>query len=144
MRRSEQHNGFLSTQRTPTNASGRPRPNPTSLSRYLYVSDDPVNLVDPSGRDAFECILGVIVGWITGFLAFVLDQEEQVRLDQLLHLSPEVQTVYAFLQAFLIIPKFAVCKLKEPAPITSPIQPLPYTPPASSARSVRPSRDTLR
>jgi YD repeat-containing protein len=30
------------------------------------------------------------------------------------------------------------------APITSPIQPPRYTPPASSARSVRPSRDTLR
>jgi len=30
-----------------------------------------------------------------------LDQEEQARLEQLLHLSPEVQTVYAFLQAFL-------------------------------------------
>src|SRR5512135_1238434 len=30
-----------------------------------------------------------------------LDQEEQARLDQLLHLSPEVQTVYALLQAFL-------------------------------------------
>ena len=30
-----------------------------------------------------------------------LDQEEQARLEQLLHLSPEVQTVYALLQAFL-------------------------------------------
>ena len=30
-----------------------------------------------------------------------LDQEDQARLEQLLHLSPEVQTVYAFLQAFL-------------------------------------------
>ena len=30
-----------------------------------------------------------------------LDQDEQARLDQLLNLSPEVQTVYAFLQAFL-------------------------------------------
>jgi len=30
-----------------------------------------------------------------------LDQEEQARLEQLLNLSPEVQTVYAFLQAFL-------------------------------------------
>src|SRR5215471_4655351 len=29
MRCSEQHNGFLSTQRTPTHASGRPRPNPS-------------------------------------------------------------------------------------------------------------------
>jgi len=32
-----------------------------------------------------------------------LDQDEQVRLDQLLNLSPEVQTVYALLQAFLRI-----------------------------------------
>jgi len=30
-----------------------------------------------------------------------LDQEDQARLEQLLHLSPEVQTVYALLQAFL-------------------------------------------
>jgi transposase len=30
-----------------------------------------------------------------------LEKDEQVRLDQLLNLSPEVQTVYAFLQAFL-------------------------------------------
>jgi len=30
-----------------------------------------------------------------------LDQEEQTRLDQLLHLSPEVQAVHALLQAFL-------------------------------------------
>src|SRR6266536_3625636 len=32
-----------------------------------------------------------------------LDQGEQTRLDQLLHLSPEVQAVYALLQAFLSI-----------------------------------------
>jgi transposase len=30
-----------------------------------------------------------------------LEQDEQARLEQLLHLSPEVQTVSAFLQAFL-------------------------------------------
>jgi hypothetical protein len=30
-----------------------------------------------------------------------LDQKEQARLDQLLNLEPSVQTVYAFLQAFL-------------------------------------------
>ncbi len=30
-----------------------------------------------------------------------LDQKEQMRLDQLLNLSPEVQTIYALLQAFL-------------------------------------------
>jgi transposase len=30
-----------------------------------------------------------------------LDQEEQTRLDQLLHLAPEVQAVHSLLQAFL-------------------------------------------
>jgi RHS repeat-associated protein len=44
---------------------------PTLLNRYLYAGDDPVNFTDPSGRDAFECVLGLIVGWIAGFLAFV-------------------------------------------------------------------------
>lgn len=37
---------------------------PDSLNRYLYVQDDPVNLVDPSGRDFWECIKA-------GFDAFV-------------------------------------------------------------------------
>ena len=31
----------------------------------------------------------------------MLDQEEQARLDQLLGISPEVQAVYALLQAFV-------------------------------------------
>ncbi len=44
---------------------------PTSLNRYVYAGDDPVNLTDPSGRDAFECIMGLIAGWFAGFLAFV-------------------------------------------------------------------------
>jgi len=38
---------------------------PDSLNRYLYAGDDPVNVVDPSGRDATSCILsleGSIVG----------------------------------------------------------------------------------
>jgi len=28
---------------------------PTSLNRYLYAGDDPVNVTDPSGRDWWDC-----------------------------------------------------------------------------------------
>ena len=39
--------------------------------------------------------------WLLSRKREKLDQEEQTRLDQLLNLSPEVQTIYALLQAFL-------------------------------------------
>jgi len=42
--------------------------NPTSLNRYLYVSDDPVNLVDPSGKNAVACVYAFIVA-LAGLLA---------------------------------------------------------------------------
>jgi len=45
--------------------------NPDSLNRYLYASDDPVNLVDPSGRDATTCILS-LAGSIVGALASIV------------------------------------------------------------------------
>src|SRR5260370_17974209 len=44
---------------------------PTSLNRYVYAGDDPVNLTDPSARDAFECIMGLIAGRFSVFLLFV-------------------------------------------------------------------------
>src|SRR5260370_10950001 len=34
---------------------------PTSLNRYLYVSDDPVNFTDPSGKDT--------LGWVKAIIA---------------------------------------------------------------------------
>ncbi len=33
---------------------------PTSLNRYLYVSDDPVNFTDPSGKDTLGCVEAII------------------------------------------------------------------------------------
>jgi len=39
--------------------------------------------------------------WLLACKRDDLDQKEQARLDQLLHLSPEVQTIYALLHAFL-------------------------------------------
>src|SRR5579883_259561 len=48
--------------------------NPDTLNRYLYVSDDPVNEVDPSGKDIFECALAIallIVGIIGGFVPII-------------------------------------------------------------------------
>jgi len=39
--------------------------------------------------------------WLLAHKRDDLKKDEQVRLEQLLHLSPEVQTVYALLQAFL-------------------------------------------
>jgi RHS repeat-associated protein len=51
--------------------------NPDTLNRYLYVSDDPVNLVDLSGK--FPCwlatflLLLVLIGFVLGILAPPLD-----------------------------------------------------------------------
>jgi transposase len=39
--------------------------------------------------------------WLLSHKREDLDQEEQVRLDQLLNLEPSIQTIYALLQAFL-------------------------------------------
>ncbi len=33
---------------------------PTSLNRYLYAGDDPVNFTDPSGMDANACFLSIL------------------------------------------------------------------------------------
>src|SRR5260370_6932819 len=33
---------------------------PTSLNRYLYAGDDPVNFTDPSGRDLTRCLLALV------------------------------------------------------------------------------------
>jgi RHS repeat-associated protein len=41
---------------------------PTSLNRYLYAGDDPVNFTDPSGRDATACVYAFIVA-LVGLLA---------------------------------------------------------------------------
>jgi hypothetical protein len=30
-----------------------------SANRYTYANDDPVNVVDPSGKDAFDCALAI-------------------------------------------------------------------------------------
>ena len=39
--------------------------------------------------------------WLLSRKREELDQEEQARLDQLLNLSPQVETIYTLLQAFL-------------------------------------------
>ncbi len=39
---------------------------PDSLNRYLYAKDDPVNLVDPSGKD---CVLDFVLTLATDFFA---------------------------------------------------------------------------
>ncbi len=48
--------------------------NPDSLNRYLYAKDDPVNLVDPSGRDAIitACLIGADIGVVVGAVALAL------------------------------------------------------------------------
>ncbi len=58
--------------------------NPDSLNRYLYAKDDPVNMVDPSGRQSLAAIciaaaaggiLALILATLTGpggFLALLL------------------------------------------------------------------------
>lgn len=50
---------------------------PTSLNRYLYAGDDPVNVTDPSGRyqGLFGCVwdaIMAVVGLIAGLYAFVM------------------------------------------------------------------------
>jgi len=47
---------------------------PTSLNRYVYVGDDPVNFTDPSGRDALGCLKDAIVtigGILIGLITFI-------------------------------------------------------------------------
>ena len=49
---------------------------PTSLDRYLYAGDDPVNFTDPSGRDLFDCFwqwLEAAVSFIAGSVSLVLE-----------------------------------------------------------------------
>ena len=41
--------------------------------------------------------------WLLSHKREELDQQEQARLDQLLNLSPQVETIYTLLQAFLKI-----------------------------------------
>jgi len=51
---------------------------PDTLNRYLYVGEDPVNQVDPSGKDIFECALAIallivgIIGGVTAIIAAIL------------------------------------------------------------------------
>jgi RHS repeat-associated protein len=44
---------------------------PTSLNRYLYVGDDPVNFTDPSGngKDVLGCVEAILTAWVTYFFA---------------------------------------------------------------------------
>ncbi len=44
---------------------------PMTLNRYLYVSDDPVNFTDPSGKDALGCLKDAITA-IAAFLGTVI------------------------------------------------------------------------
>jgi len=56
---------------------------PNSLNRYLYAGDDPVNLTDPSGKDAVACVYAFIValaGLLVTLLTFIgLKIQESVR-----------------------------------------------------------------
>ncbi len=46
---------------------------PTSLNRYLYAGDDPVNFTDPSGAETlFDAVASCLIGVITGFLTVFL------------------------------------------------------------------------
>ncbi len=47
---------------------------PTSLNRYLYAGDDPVNLTDPSGRDCrFDILMASAGGAAAITVAAILD-----------------------------------------------------------------------
>jgi len=39
-----------------------------SANRYTYANDDPVNVVDPSGRDVWECVSAISAAVGLGFL----------------------------------------------------------------------------
>src|SRR5947208_160170 len=54
-----------------------------------------------SRKDRAKAISPRALRWLLARKRDDLNQEEQAKLDQLLHLSPEVQTVYVLLQAFL-------------------------------------------
>src|SRR6266700_2815608 len=54
-----------------------------------------------SRKERAKAISPRALRWLLARKREDLDQEEQARLGQLLHLSPEVQTIYALLQAFL-------------------------------------------
>ncbi len=41
---------------------------PDSLNRYLYAGDDPINQVDPSGKD---CFINLLVNLIGGVIAAI-------------------------------------------------------------------------
>ena len=46
---------------------------PTSLNRYLYAGDDPVNFTDPSGRDLItQCLIGAGVAFVIALVLFVI------------------------------------------------------------------------
>jgi len=44
--------------------------NPDTLNRYLYVDDDPVNLVDSSGRDFWDCLVAILI-FLLGYQALI-------------------------------------------------------------------------
>jgi transposase len=54
-----------------------------------------------SRKERAQAVSPRALRWLLARKRDDLAKEEQARLDQLLHLSPEVQTVYALLQAFL-------------------------------------------
>jgi transposase len=54
-----------------------------------------------SRKERAAAVLPRALRWLLARKRDDLDQEEQTKLDQLLHLSPEVQAVHALLQAFL-------------------------------------------
>src|SRR5579885_2498371 len=43
---------------------------PDTLNRYLYVDDDPVNLVDSSGRDFWDCLVAILI-FLLGYQALI-------------------------------------------------------------------------
>ena len=43
-----------------------------AANRYVYANDDPVNAVDPSGKDATSCITNVVLG-IIGAIGSTVD-----------------------------------------------------------------------
>ncbi|GCE07762.1 hypothetical protein [Dictyobacter aurantiacus] len=43
----------------------------TKANPYVYADDDPVNKVDPSGKDAIQCYLELASVYLTGILGIV-------------------------------------------------------------------------
>src|SRR6266852_4390543 len=84
--------------------SERGFPGSASIVR-AYVGHVPATTADGSPprsrKQRAKAVSPRALRWLLARKRDDLDQEDQARLEQLLHLSPEVQTVYALLQAFL-------------------------------------------